>query len=78
MQLQHSPEVTSVTADARPTRPIHADDSSATKHIVVREIDNAARSTIGVVESTVAYLERLQLANFHRQPHRLLESTRQS
>src|SRR6188474_2627039 len=50
----------------------------AAERIAIGDIHQPARSALGIVESAVANLERLQLTHFHRQPHWLLKSARQA
>ena len=57
MQLQHSPDVTSVTADTRPTKPIHADDSSAELERLTEELRRVRDRARKLLDVTTALSE---------------------
>jgi len=57
MQLQHSPEVASVTADARPSKPIHVDDSSVELERLNEELRRVRDRARKLLEVTTALSE---------------------
>src|SRR5207237_6540965 len=57
MQMQHSPDVTSVTADTRPTKPIHADDSSAELERLTEELRRVRDRARKLLDVTTALSE---------------------
>src|SRR5256714_5700914 len=57
MQLQHSPEVASVTADARPSKPIRVDDSSAELERLNEELRRVRDRARKLLEVTTALSE---------------------